>query len=127
MTSTPQTSPNSRPSPSSSPCPDQDLNLAPPPVLLNLDHHLLLLSIQEGASILSELQAQRLAPSLSQALHQVQLRLTYFLLHFPAPDYDKTLAAQLHRESLDALASRLVESQTVHHNSTHFLNRIRNR
>lgn len=51
------------------------------------------------------------------------LRLTYFLLHFPAPEYDKTLAAQLHRESLSALADRLVQSQALASNLTHFLNR----
>lgn len=100
--------------------------LAPPPVLLHLDHHLLLLSIQESFQLLSTIRSVlHPGPELSRALDQVQLRLTYFVLHFPAPDWDKGLALRLHRESLDRLADRLVQSQAMASNLNHFLNRSR--
>lgn len=109
-------------SPSSHPSAELD----PPPVLLHLDHHMLLLSIQESLAILSEIrQLLHPGPNLSAALDQCQLRLSYFLLHFPAPEWDKGLALRLHRESLGRLADRLVVSQATAHNLTHFLNRPR--
>lgn len=111
---------------STSPSPSETPSLSPPPVLLNLDHHLLLLSIQESFQLLSTIRSVlHPGPELSRALDQVQLRLTYFVLHFPAPEWDKGLALRLHRESLDRLADRLVNSQAMASNLTHFLNRSR--
>jgi len=116
------TSPESAPAP----CPESPTSQTSM-IVLDVDQHLLRAAIHESAQLADQLLRQRLPLHLAQPLSQMLIRLTYFLLHSPVPNEDRSQYVLMHRAGLHALRDALEASRDSLSNSSlnQFLSRRR--